>query len=124
MSTVFKVFGMTPRGNRTQVYRLPSGRYNYSITHSAGFNSRQNNSKLSSLHVVVAVVGYPTPSEGWGHGGRPWSPRAVFIAQFIGSSDYMAPNDILLFLADTSLVMTHYKTFFWVSKNRCVKFYF
>ena len=27
-------------------------------------------------HVVVVVVGYPTPSEGWGHGGRPWSPRS------------------------------------------------
>ena len=22
------------------------------------------------------VVGYPTPSEGWGHGERPWSPRS------------------------------------------------
>ena len=22
------------------------------------------------------VVGYPTPSEGWGHGGGPWSPEA------------------------------------------------
>ena len=26
--------------------------------------------------VVVVVVVYPTPSEGWGHGGRPWSPRS------------------------------------------------
>ena len=26
--------------------------------------------------VVVVVVGYPTPSEEWGHGGRPWSPRS------------------------------------------------
>ena len=25
---------------------------------------------------VVVVVGSPTPSEGWGHGGRPWSPRS------------------------------------------------
>ena len=25
---------------------------------------------------VVVVVGYPTPSEGWGHGGRPWSPKS------------------------------------------------
>ena len=25
---------------------------------------------------VVVVVVYPTPSEGWGHGGRPWSPRS------------------------------------------------
>ena len=23
----------------------------------------------------VVVVDYPTPSERWGHGGRPWSPR-------------------------------------------------
>ena len=26
--------------------------------------------------VVVVVVDYPTPSEGWGHGGRPWSPTS------------------------------------------------
>ena len=26
--------------------------------------------------VVVVVVDYPIPSEGWGHGGRPWSPRS------------------------------------------------
>ena len=26
--------------------------------------------------VVVVVVDYPTPSEGWRHGGRPWSPRS------------------------------------------------
>ena len=25
---------------------------------------------------VVVVVGYPTPSEGWEHGGRPWSPSS------------------------------------------------
>ena len=30
---------------------------------------------LALLPVVVVVV-YPTPSEGWGHGGRPWSPRS------------------------------------------------
>ena len=28
----------------------------------------------SRLSVVVVV--YPTPSEGWGYGGRPWSPRS------------------------------------------------
>ena len=28
------------------------------------------------LVVVVVVVGYPTPYEGWGHGGRPWTPRS------------------------------------------------
>ena len=31
--------------------------------------------KLYAQLVVVVVV-YPTPSEGWGHGGRPWSPRS------------------------------------------------
>ena len=24
----------------------------------------------------LVVVDYPTPSEGWGHGGRPWSPKS------------------------------------------------
>ena len=27
------------------------------------------------------VVDYPTPSEGWGHGGRPWSPRSQATPQ-------------------------------------------
>ena len=27
-------------------------------------------------HELVLVVVYLTPSEGWGHGGRPWSPRS------------------------------------------------
>ena len=27
-------------------------------------------------HPVIVVVGYATPSEGWGHGGTPWSPRS------------------------------------------------
>ena len=31
--------------------------------------------RFVSEYVVVVVV-YPTPSEGWGHGGRPWSPRS------------------------------------------------
>ena len=26
--------------------------------------------------IDVVVVVYPTPSERWGHGGRPWSPRS------------------------------------------------
>ena len=30
----------------------------------------------NSVWSVVVVVVYPTPSEGWGHGGRPWSPRS------------------------------------------------
>ena len=28
------------------------------------------------ISIVVVVVNYPTPSEGWGHGKRPWSPRS------------------------------------------------
>ena len=32
--------------------------------------------ELQHRLVVVVVVVYPTPSEGWGHGGRPWSPRS------------------------------------------------
>ena len=31
--------------------------------------------------IVVVVVGYPTPSEGWGHGGRPWSPSSQATLQ-------------------------------------------
>ena len=27
-------------------------------------------------HIYVVAVGYPTPSKGWGHGGRSWSPRS------------------------------------------------
>ena len=27
--------------------------------------------------VVVVVLGYPIPSEGRGHGGRPWSPGTL-----------------------------------------------
>ena len=33
-------------------------------------------SKVSHCCVIVVVVVYPTPSEEWGHGGRPWSPRS------------------------------------------------
>ena len=25
--------------------------------------------------IVISLCCYPTPSDGWGHGGRPWSPR-------------------------------------------------
>ena len=32
----------------------------------------------SALYVVV---GYSTPSEGWGHGGRPWSPTSQATPQ-------------------------------------------
>ena len=31
---------------------------------------------LQENQVFVVVVVYPTPSEGWGHGGTPWSPRS------------------------------------------------
>ena len=33
-------------------------------------------SNVREAFPVVVVVVYPTPSEGWGHGGRPWSPRS------------------------------------------------
>ena len=39
--------------------------------------------------VVVIVVDYPTPSEGRGHGGKPWSPRVWLFggkAYLVGSS--------------------------------------
>ena len=38
---------------------------------------RESGDELDELKrvVVVVVVVYPTPSEGWRHGGRPWSPR-------------------------------------------------
>ena len=32
--------------------------------------------RAKSSVVVVVVVGYPTPSEGWGHDGRPWIPTS------------------------------------------------
>ena len=35
-----------------------------------------------SQPISDVVVVYPTPSEGWGHGGRPWSPRSR--ATFLG----------------------------------------
>ena len=38
-------------------------------------------SNVLHVVVVVVVVGFPTPSEGWGHGGRPWSPRSWSIPQ-------------------------------------------
>ena len=34
------------------------------------------------------VVGYPTPSEGWGHGGRPWSPRIRATPQGLDQWSY------------------------------------
>ena len=37
--------------------------------------------KMQSSEKDVVVVGYPTPSEGWGHGGRPWSPRSQATPQ-------------------------------------------
>ena len=41
---------------------------------------------LSALPVVV--VGYPAPSEGWGHGGRPWSPRSRATPQGLDQRSY------------------------------------
>ena len=44
----------------------------------AGKLSSMANDVYNAIPVsnVVVVVGYPTPSEGWGHGGTPWSPRS------------------------------------------------
>ena len=42
---------------------------------SAGVSDLSGSSTQDHV-VVVVVVGYPTPSEGWGHGGKPWSPRS------------------------------------------------
>ena len=30
---------------------------------------------------VLCCCGYPTPSNRWGHGGRPWSPRSQATPQ-------------------------------------------
>ena len=30
----------------------------------------------TEINIAVVVVVYPAPSEGWGHGGTPWSPRS------------------------------------------------
>ena len=39
-------------------------------------------------HPSCVVVGYPTPSEGWGHGGRPWSPRSRATPQSLDQRLY------------------------------------
>ena len=36
----------------------------------------------------VVVVVYPTPSEGLGHGGRPWSPRSRATLQDLNQRSY------------------------------------
>ena len=43
---------------------------------------------VTSSFWLVVVVGYPTPSEGWGHGGRPWSPRNRAIPQGLDQRSY------------------------------------
>ena len=42
---------------------------------------------LWKTYLVVVVV-YPTPSEGWGHGGRPWSPRSRATPQGLDQRSY------------------------------------
>ena len=37
--------------------------------------SRKTSKSGKLANWLVVVVVYPTPSEEWGHGGRPWSPR-------------------------------------------------
>ena len=44
--------------------------------------------KREDSDVVVVVVVYPTPSEGWGHGGRPWSPRSRATPQGLDQRSY------------------------------------
>ena len=42
-----------------------------------------------SVHsLLVVVVDYPTPSEEWGHGGRPWSPRSRATLQGLDQRSY------------------------------------
>ena len=45
--------------------------------------------------VVVAVVVYPTPSKGWGHGGRPWSPRCYLVVIMTIVNDLVTEHDDL-----------------------------
>ena len=35
-----------------------------------------DHSDLGIEFMICCCCCYPTPSEGWGHGGRPWSPRS------------------------------------------------
>ena len=44
--------------------------------------------EISEALVVVVVVGYPTPSEGLGHVGRPWSPRSRATPQGLNERSY------------------------------------
>ena len=43
---------------------------------------------LNKTRNVVVVVVYPTPSEGWGHGGTPWSPRSRATPQGLDKRSY------------------------------------
>ena len=43
---------------------------------------------FSPIRGVVVVVDYPTPSKGWGHGGRPWSPRSRATLQGLDQRSY------------------------------------
>ena len=38
--------------------------------------------------IILIVVGYPTPSKEWGHGGRPWSPRSRATSQGLDQKLY------------------------------------
>ena len=40
-----------------------------------------NRPHFTRSHLSLDVVDYPTPSEEWGHGGRPWSPKSRAITQ-------------------------------------------
>ena len=43
---------------------------------------------FSASSPFLVVVGYPTPSEGWGHGGRPWTPRNWATPQGLDQRSY------------------------------------
>ena len=44
------------------------------------------------IDVQAVVVIYPTPSEGWGHGGKPWSPRSRATPQGLDQRSYRDRN--------------------------------
>ena len=52
------------------------------------FNPLRSYEDSFSNLVAVVVVVYPTPSEGWGHGGRPWSPRSRATLQGLDQRSY------------------------------------
>ena len=56
------------------------GQNDYHLGDAVSFNyvssSPLTHLKITNGSLCHVVVDYPTPSEGWGHGGTPWSPRS------------------------------------------------